>query len=132
MSFPLRYSFLNYYSFICITRLRWQRRFARTERGSRVLQGIPNPHYVRVRAAEHAPRGPFQLLELRHGFAEIIERGDGVIVERPRVSPPHPKRDMMILSKNTACHAHRFAQQCLGFFEALQLKKTPRVVVGSY
>ena len=28
-----------------------------------------------MRAAEHAPRGPFRLLECRHGLAEIVERG---------------------------------------------------------
>ena len=62
------------------------RRFAGAERGSRFSQGCLNPSCDGVRAAEHAPRGPFQLLELRNGFVEIIERGDGVIGERPRVS----------------------------------------------
>ena len=38
-----------------------------------------------MRASEHAPRGPFQLLERRHGLADIVERGDGVPVERVRV-----------------------------------------------
>jgi hypothetical protein len=28
-----------------------------------------NRHCERVRAAEHAPRDPFQFLERRHGFA---------------------------------------------------------------
>ena len=79
---------------------------------------------------EHAPRGPSYLLERPHGLAEIVERGAFRFVERPRTSPPHPERDMMIIPENTARHAHLFAQQCLGFFEALQLKKTPRVVVG--
>ena len=27
-----------------------------------------------MRATEHAPSGPFQLLERRHGLAEIVER----------------------------------------------------------
>ena len=41
----------------------------------------------RVRAAEHAPRDPCRLLERRHGLAEIVERGAGVLVaERLRVS----------------------------------------------
>ena len=31
----------------------------------------------RVRATEHAPRGPFRVLERRHGLAEIVERGAG-------------------------------------------------------
>ena len=33
-----------------------------------------------MRATEHAPRCPFQLLERRHGLAEIVERGGWVIV----------------------------------------------------
>ena len=31
-----------------------------------------------MRATEHAPHDPFNLLERRHGFAEIVERGAGV------------------------------------------------------
>ena len=31
-------------------------------RGSRLSQGFLNPRSVRVRAAEHAPRGPFRVL----------------------------------------------------------------------
>ena len=30
--------------------------------------------------SENAPRGPFRLLERRHGLAEIAERGAGVLV----------------------------------------------------
>ena len=37
-----------------------------------------------MRATEHAPRGPFHVLERRHGLAEIVERGTGVPVERLR------------------------------------------------
>ena len=33
-----------------------------------------------MRAAEHAPRGPFHVLERRHGLAEIGERGAFVLV----------------------------------------------------
>ena len=85
------------------------RTLAGAERGSRVLQGCPNIHCGRVRAPEHAPRGPFRVLERRHGLAELVERGGGVLrrargrrrglaeiverragvgVERPRVNPP--------------------------------------------
>ena len=40
-----------------------------------------------MRAAEHAPRDPFRVLERRHGFAEIVERGAVGFVERsPRKS----------------------------------------------
>ena len=35
-----------------------------------------------MRAAEHAPRGPFNLLERTHCLAEIVECGAGVPVER--------------------------------------------------
>ena len=43
-----------------------------------------------MRAAEHAPRGPFHLLELRHGLAEIVERGAGVhLPARPPESARH-------------------------------------------
>ena len=41
-------------------------------------------------ATERAPRGPFDLLERRYGLAKIVERGAGVPVKRPRVSPPSP------------------------------------------
>ena len=44
-----------------------------------------------MRAAEHAPRGPFRVLEGRHGLAEIVERGPGDpgagTVDRGRVPP---------------------------------------------
>ena len=38
-----------------------------------------------MRAAEHAPRDPFHVLQRLHGLAEIVERGAGVPVERLRV-----------------------------------------------
>ena len=47
---------------------------ARVEHGSRASQVVLNCRRGRVRAAEYAPRGPFRLLERRHGFAEIVER----------------------------------------------------------
>jgi hypothetical protein len=33
-----------------------------------------------MRATEHAPGGPFQILEGRNGLAEIVKRGGGVSV----------------------------------------------------
>ena len=45
-----------------------------------------NSFCKRVRAAEHAPRGPSHVLERRHGIAEVVERGGGVLVERLRVT----------------------------------------------
>ena len=38
-----------------------------------------NVHRGRVRGSKHASRGPFRILERRHGFAEIVERGGGVL-----------------------------------------------------
>ena len=46
----------------------------------RVLQGLLNPSCERVRATEHAPRGPFRLLERRHSRSEIAERSAVVLV----------------------------------------------------
>ena len=65
-----------------------RRRLAGAEHGSRVLQIALNVHCERVCATEHAPRGPFHVLERRHSLAEIIERGAVVPVERHRVNPP--------------------------------------------
>ena len=76
-------------------------------------------HCERVRATEHTPRDPFVLLEHCHGLAEIVECGVLVVVERLRVSPPHPQRKFMRRPKDTSRHGHYFAQQRLGFFEAL-------------
>ena len=85
----------------------------------RVLQRILNPHCGRVRATEHAPRDPRRVLERRHGLAEIVERRAGVLVERPRVNLPYPKREIMTVSENAVKHWRRFAHQFLDFFEAL-------------
>ena len=57
---------------------RW--RFAGAERGSRLSQIVLNFRCKRMRASEHAPRGPFSLLERRHGLAEIVE-GGAVVLE---------------------------------------------------
>ena len=71
-----------------------RRRFAGAERGSRVLQFDLKVHCERVRATEHAPRGPFCVLECRHGLAEFSELGAIGHVERPCVIPIHPKHPM--------------------------------------
>ena len=70
-----------------------RRRLAGGERGSRVSQFVLNVYCERVRAAEHASGDRFRLLERRHGLAEVVERGAGVKVERPRVieDAPNPK-----------------------------------------
>ena len=36
-----------------------------------------------MRATENAPRCPLYLLERRHCLAEMVERGGGVVVDRP-------------------------------------------------
>ena len=89
------------------------------EHGSRVSQVALNVHCERVRATEHAPRGPFNLFERIHGLAEIVERGAGVVVEHPRATPPHLERESMPFSEDASCQGHRPAQKRLGFFEAL-------------
>ena len=59
-----------------------RRRLAGAERGLRGSQFALHPFCERVCAAEHAPRGPFNLLGRRHGLAEIVERGAGLEVTR--------------------------------------------------
>ena len=43
-------------------------------------------------ATEHAPRGPFQILERLHGLADIFKRRALVLEERPRVI--HVRREL--------------------------------------
>ena len=62
-----------------------------------------------MRATEHAPRGPFHVPQRRHGLAEIVERGGGVLAERLRVNFPHLERDLITLSENALHHGHRLA-----------------------
>ena len=95
-----------------------RRRLAGAERGSCISQIHLQLRYQRICAAQNAPRGPFRLFDRRHGLAEIIERGV-VQAERHRVSPLHLERDFITISENASRHGHRFAQQCLGFFELL-------------
>ena len=45
------------------------------QEASGLSQEMFNLLYERVRATEHAPRGPFRVLEHRHALAEIVERG---------------------------------------------------------
>ena len=66
-------------------RLTRRGRLAGAKRGSRVSQIVLNPLCGWVRAAEHAPRNLFYVLERRHGLAEIVERGGGVLVSRARL-----------------------------------------------
>ena len=50
---------------------------------------------------------------------KIVERGAVVSVERHSVIPPHLERESIILAESASHHGNHFAQQCLGFFEAL-------------
>ena len=68
-----------------------RRRLARAERGSYLSHFVLNSRCDRVCAAEHAQRDPLNLLERRHGLAEIVERGAGVPEERlRRLNQMHP------------------------------------------
>ena len=96
----------------------------------RVSQLVLNLRCERMRATKHAPRDPFSVLERRHGLAQIVEGGGRVHAERMRVIPPHPEREIMIRSKNALRDGNCFAQQRLGFFEAIYPHKGVRVVVG--
>ena len=58
------------------------------QEASGLSQEMFNLLYERVRATEHAPRGPFRVLERLDGLAEIAERGAVVPEERLRVTPP--------------------------------------------
>ena len=78
---------------------------------SHASQYVLNVHCERVRATEHAARGPFYLLERRHGLAEMVERGTGVVVERLSVSPPHTEREVVRIPENASRHGYRSAQQ---------------------
>ena len=71
-------------------RLSRRRRLAGAEVGSPVSQGNLNRPYGRVRAAKHTTRGPFRVLERRHGLAEIVERGAVVHVTERGPSAPVP------------------------------------------
>ena len=87
-------------------------------------------NYERVSATKHAPHDPRRLLKCIYGLAEIIERGAGVLVERPRVIQLHPEREMMTLAENASRHGKYLAQEIPGFFEAPYNHKAVRIVVG--
>jgi hypothetical protein len=82
--------------------------YAGAERGSRVVsQGWRDHSGDWVRATEHSPRDPFRLLERIYGLAEIVERGPGGHVERPRVITFHLERGPVTLPENASRHAYR-------------------------
>ena len=70
------------------------------EGGSRISQVALNPRCQRMRATEYAPRGPFIVLERRHGLVEIVERGAVVGVLRRGVGVRRTTRRVtQLLSK---------------------------------
>ena len=72
-----------------------------------------------MRAAQHTTRGPFRLLERRHGLTEIVERSVAALAEHPPVIRPHTETDFIAFSEDASRYGYRSAQQRLGFFEAL-------------
>ena len=89
-----------------------------------------NPVCCRVLAPEHAPGGPFRVLERRHGLAEIVDGGAVVYMEGQRIIRPHREREVITLTENAPPHENIFAQHRPGFFKAPHLEKGARVVVG--
>ena len=84
---------------------------AGAERFSRFSYGVLKFRCERVRATEHATRGPFRLLERIHGLADIVEGGAIDSTERDRVIPPQPEHDDMTLPENASRRRNPFAQQ---------------------
>ena len=84
-----------------------------------ILQEILNRRRERVLATKHAPRGPFRLLERRHGLAEIVERGAVVSVERLRAFLLHHERKIIVFSENALRRGYRSTKQRPRFFEEL-------------
>ena len=85
--------------------------FAGAEHSPRFSQTPQHRHCSRMRGPEHAPRGPFQLLEILHCLVEIVERGAVVNVEGLRVDCPHFERQLMRIPENPSRYGCHFAQQ---------------------
>ena len=81
-------------------------------------QGTLSRFRDRMRATKDATRGPFRLLERRHGLAEIVKGGAVVVVKILRIIHLHRERDIIISSDNAPRHGYRLAQERLGFSEA--------------
>jgi len=77
-----------------------------------------------VRSSKHALRDPYRLLERRHGLAEIVERGGGVLVECFRVNllmrrVGAPEEDVFVAQGNLA-NSYQFLGR---LEEALSLRR---------
>ena len=80
--------------------LYWRRwRLAGAERCSRLLQIALNRRGERVRTTEHAPCDPSRVLERRHGLAEIVDCGAGVLVERLSIICPKSERELITIRR---------------------------------
>ena len=99
------------------------------ELGSRLSQALLTHRCGRVRAAEHAPRGPLRLLERGHGLADIVERGAFDGAEHQRVIHPHlrppdvqssslPEQPTAALAGDVAALARERALRNPGLFSA--------------
>ena len=92
-----------------------QTAISRARSGSRLSQGLPLLHNVRMRAAENAPRPRTCPRASSRRGAEIGERGAGVLQERPCVSP-HPERGLVILPEDASATGIVLTHQRLDFF----------------
>ena len=92
-----------------------RRRSEGTEPSSRRSQILINRHGKWMTDTEHALRGPFYLLERRHGLAhpsaEILDRPVDVLVERLRVNTPHPERECLFFTQYASRHGNCSAKQ---------------------
>ncbi len=96
------------YSFL-VTR---RRRVAGGECGSRVSQAELDLPCERLRSSKHALRDPYRLLERRHGLAEIVERGGGVL--GALANDPCTPLDDLSEAVNTLAETARTARRVLG------------------
>ena len=87
--------------------------------------------YERMCASKNATSCPFRLHERRLGLTEVVERGVGVLVERPRVVDPDREREIMTFSENSPRYGYHCAKKCLSFFEAVT-NKVSRKAIGCY
>ena len=106
-----------------------RRRFAGGEGCSRISQAELNRPYGRVRISEQAPRNRLHVLERNNCLAEVVERGGGVVVERHRVTQPHPEREVMTLAVE-ACAEDTKGQTCYICTQALHWKTKEGLVRG--
>ena len=69
--------------------------------------------------SEYAPRAPLDVLEDFYRFGDVALGGIVISVKALCINIPEIESQIMFHSKRASRHGHRFAHQCLGFFEAL-------------